>query len=564
MSAQRRAARPRRRAHGHRVGFRSGRGPGPGGGPRAVAGATGRHRAAFGTGRLAGREHDAGTVVSTSWPSIPDLLGDLLSLVPAVPGRPAWAVGRRAPADRWACARADADQLAHGAELPGWGTAAPGTAEACRHRAPEWAGGERGAARCLPSTATADATNGRRRRAGLRATTRSFLQPDRPLSRRFRPSPSAASRAPTDRADRATGSAPSTLSPRWGRACRARRRCPAPSRSTTPPACRAPASTASLGDLRVPPGDAARACPARPSTARPFDPYAIRRDFPILEERVNGGPLVWLDNARDDAEAARGDRPADATSTSTRTRTSTAPRTRSPRARPMRTRARARRCAGSSTRRRASEIVFVRGATEGINLIAKSWGRRNIGAATRSCSPTSSTTRTSCRGSSCAPSRSAPGCASRRSTTRGEVILLDEYEKLHRRRARRLVAFTQVSNALGTITPAREMIEIAHRRGATVLLDGAQAVSHMPVDVQALDCDFYVFSGPQGVRPDRHRRGVRQGRTSRRDAPVAGRRQHDRRRHVRANASTSRRRGGSKPAPATSPMPSGSAPRSTT
>jgi cysteine desulfurase/selenocysteine lyase len=73
-------------------------------------------------------------------------------------------------------------------------------------------------------------------------------------------------------------------------------------------------------------------------------------------------------------------------------------------------------------------------------------------------------------------------------------VRLDEYEKLLNPRTR-IVAFSQVSNALGTITPAREMVEMAHRHGARVLIDGAQAVSHMPVDVQALDCDFYVLSG---------------------------------------------------------------------
>jgi cysteine desulfurase/selenocysteine lyase len=79
-------------------------------------------------------------------------------------------------------------------------------------------------------------------------------------------------------------------------------------------------------------------------------------------------------------------------------------------------------------------------------------------------------------------------------------IMLDEYEKLLGPRTR-IVAFSQVSNALGTVVPAREMVEIAHRHGARVLVDGAQAVSHMPVDVQALDCDFYSFSGHKIFAP---------------------------------------------------------------
>jgi cysteine desulfurase/selenocysteine lyase len=142
--------------------------------------------------------------------------------------------------------------------------------------------------------------------------------------------------------------------------------------------------------------------------------------------------------------------------------------------------------------------VFVRAATEGINLIAKAWGARhvergdeivithlehhaNIVPWQQLCAEVG------------ARLRVAPV------DDRGDVIL-EDYEKLLCSRTR-LVAFTQVSNALGTVTPAREMIEIAHRWGATVVLDGAQAVSHMPVDVQALDCDFYVFSGHKVFAP---------------------------------------------------------------
>ena len=100
---------------------------------------------------------------------------------------------------------------------------------------------------------------------------------------------------------------------------------------------------------------------------------------------------------------------------------------------------------------------------------------------------------------------------------RGQVIL-EEYEKLLGPRTR-LVSFTQVSNALGTIVPVKEMIEIAHRHGARVLVDGAQAVSHLPVDVQALDCDFYVLLRPQDLRAHRHRRSLRQDRRSSRRCP---------------------------------------------
>jgi len=133
-------------------------------------------------------------------------------------------------------------------------------------------------------------------------------------------------------------------------------------------------------------------------------------------------------------------------------------------------------------------------ATEGITLVAQSWGRRNVreGGEThlasvprRYCSLADALLR-----EGCAPSR-GPGKRSRE-------VILEEYEKLLRPRAR-IVAFSQVSNALGTITPARERVEIAHRYGACA--DGAQAVSHMSVDAQALDCDFYMFSGHKVLRP---------------------------------------------------------------
>ena len=113
---------------------------------------------------------------------------------------------------------------------------------------------------------------------------------------------------------------------------------------------------------------------------------------------------------------------------------------------------------------------------------------------------------------------------------RGQIIL-DEYEKLLNPRTRLVVDHARLQRARHG-HPVREMVAIAHRHGARVLVDGAQAVSHMRVDVQALDCDFYVFSGHK-VFGHRHRRGLRQGRRARNDAALARRRQHDRRRDVR-------------------------------
>jgi cysteine desulfurase/selenocysteine lyase len=230
---------------------------------------------------------------------------------------------------------------------------------------------------------------------------------------------------------------------------------------------------------------------------RPFDPNVIKRDFPILQERIHGRPLVWLDNAattqkpqsvidrvsyfyeRENSNVHRGAHTLAARATDAYEAA----------------RDKVRRLLNAPS---AKNVVFVRGATEGINLIAKSWGGRNVGAGDeivitwlehhanivpwqQLCSEKG------------ARLRVAPV------DDRGQVKL-DEYERLLGPKTR-IVAFPQVSNALGTILPAREMVQMAHRHGARVLVDGAQAVSHMPVDVQTLDCDFYVFSGHKIFAP---------------------------------------------------------------
>jgi cysteine desulfurase/selenocysteine lyase len=224
---------------------------------------------------------------------------------------------------------------------------------------------------------------------------------------------------------------------------------------------------------------------------RPLDARLIRQDFPILQERVHGRPLIWLDNA---ATTQKPNAVIDRLSAFYRHENSNihrAAHTLAARATDAYESARekVRRFLNASSTR---EIIFVRGTTEGINLVAQSWGRRNVQEDDevvitwlehhanivpwqQLCSEKG------------ARLRVAPV------NDRGEVIL-EEYEKLLSPRTR-IVSFSQVSNALGTITPAHEMVEMAHRHGARVLLDGAQAVSHMRVDVQALDCDFYVFSG---------------------------------------------------------------------
>ncbi len=224
---------------------------------------------------------------------------------------------------------------------------------------------------------------------------------------------------------------------------------------------------------------------------RPLDARLIRRDFPILEERVNGRQLVWLDNA---ATTQKPNAVIDRISYFYRHENSNIHRA----AHALAARAtdayesareKTRRFLNAST---TKEIVFVRGTTEGINLIAQSWGRRNVQEGDEVVITWLE------HHANIVPWQQL--CSEKKArlrvtpvNDRGEIIL-EEYEKLLGPRTR-IVSFSQVSNALGTITPAREMVEMAHRYGARVLVDGAQAVSHMRVDVQALDCDFYVFSG---------------------------------------------------------------------
>ncbi len=238
--------------------------------------------------------------------------------------------------------------------------------------------------------------------------------------------------------------------------------------------------------------------PPRPSlSSDAFDPEFIKRDFPILRERVNGRPLVWLDNA---ATTQKPQSVIDRLSYFYAHENSNVHRA----AHELAARAtdayesareKVRRFLNASAPR---EIIFVRGTTEGINLVAQSWGRRNVQKDDEIvitwlehhanivpwqmlCSEKG------------AHLRVAPFDDS------GQVIL-EEYEKLLNPKTR-LVSVAQVSNALGTITPVSDIIEAAHRHGAKVLVDGAQAVSHMRVDVQALDCDFFVLSGHKMFAP---------------------------------------------------------------
>jgi cysteine desulfurase/selenocysteine lyase len=228
-----------------------------------------------------------------------------------------------------------------------------------------------------------------------------------------------------------------------------------------------------------------------------FDAASIKKDFPILAERVHGRPLVWLDNA------ATTQKPRAVIDRLTyyyeheNSNVHRAAHTLSARATDAYEGARdkVRRFLNAGS---AQEIVFARGATEAINLVAQSWGRRHVRAGDEIVITWLEHHANIVPWQQLCAERGARLCVAPVDST-GQIIL-EEYEKLFSPRTR-LAAITQVSNALGTITPSREMVEIAHRHGALALVDGAQAVSHMPVDVQALDCDFYCFSGHKIFAP---------------------------------------------------------------
>ncbi len=238
--------------------------------------------------------------------------------------------------------------------------------------------------------------------------------------------------------------------------------------------------------------------PLQFSTEHPaFDAHAVRRDFPILQERVNGRPLIWLDNA---ATTQKPQAVIDRLAYFYQHENSNIHRA----AHELAARATD---AYESAREKVArfihagstdEIIFVRGATEGINLVAQSWGRQNLSAGDEivitwlehhaNIVPWQQLAQQTGAVVKVAPVDDS-----------GQIILV-EYEKLLNSKTK-LVAVAQVSNALGTVTPLKEMIAAAHRHGARVLVDGAQGISHLPVDVQSLDCDWYVFSGHKVFAP---------------------------------------------------------------
>ncbi|MGW4337050.1 family 2A encapsulin nanocompartment cargo protein cysteine desulfurase [Rhodococcus koreensis] len=222
-----------------------------------------------------------------------------------------------------------------------------------------------------------------------------------------------------------------------------------------------------------------------------FDVNAVRRDFPILRERVNGYPLVWFDNAattqkpqvvidrisyfyeheNSNIHRAAHELAARSTDAYEQARQTVA------------------RFIGASS---AEEIVFVRGATEAINLVAQTWGRKNIREGDEIVIAHLE------HHANIVPWQmlaSETGAVIRVIPVDDSgQLMMGEYTRLLSDRTK-LVAVAQVSNALGTITPVREITEEAHRAGAIVLVDGAQSVPHTRVDMQWLEPDFFVFSG---------------------------------------------------------------------
>ena len=231
-----------------------------------------------------------------------------------------------------------------------------------------------------------------------------------------------------------------------------------------------------------------------------IDVHKVRTDFPILSRQVHGLPLVYLDNAAttqkpqtvidsishyyafDNANIHRGVHLLSESATDAYE-------------------AARRKVQGFLHAEDRSEIIFVRGATEAINLVAQTYGRVHVGAGDEIVISAME------HHSNIVPWQML--CDEKRAHLRiapindeGELLLSD-FESLLTSKTR-LVAIAHVSNALGTVNPVAHIIKMAHSRNVPVLVDGAQAVPHLMVDVRALDCDFYVFSGhkiygPTGV-----------------------------------------------------------------
>jgi cysteine desulfurase/selenocysteine lyase len=228
-----------------------------------------------------------------------------------------------------------------------------------------------------------------------------------------------------------------------------------------------------------------------------WDVERIRKDFPALHQQVHGKPLVYLDNAATSQKPQAVIDALVAYYTFDNSNVHRGVHLLSERATEAYEGARARiqRHLNAASPR---EIVFVRQATEGINLVMASYGRRFVGAGDEIVISAIE------HHANIVPWQML--CEDKGARLRVVPIddrgdlLMEEYVRLLGPRTK-LVAMTQVSNALGTVTPIKDIIGLAHQQDIPVLVDGAQAVPHQPVDVRDLDCDFYVFSGHKAYGP---------------------------------------------------------------
>jgi cysteine desulfurase / selenocysteine lyase len=236
---------------------------------------------------------------------------------------------------------------------------------------------------------------------------------------------------------------------------------------------------------------------AQASLRASFDADKLRRHFPIFEHPVNGKPLIFLDNA------ATTQKPRSVIDAITHFYTQECASIRrsayflGDRATELyeNSRNKIRRFLNAAS---AREIIFVRGSTEAINLVAQTYGRHNFRPGDEIVISAME------HHSNIVPWQllcNEIGAHLRISPidSKGE-LLLDQYADILSSKTR-LVAATYISNALGTINPVHEIIKLAHNRNIPVLIDGAQAVPHVPIDVQTLDCDFFVFSGHKMYGP---------------------------------------------------------------
>ena len=228
-----------------------------------------------------------------------------------------------------------------------------------------------------------------------------------------------------------------------------------------------------------------------------LDVEQIRRDFPILSQRVNGKPLVYLDNA---ATAQKPRAVIDTIQEYYQSYNSNIHRgvhhlSQQATEAYEKARVKAQRLLNAPESR---EIIFVRSTTEAINLVAQTYGRQRLQAGDEVIISAME------HHSNIVPWQMV--CQEKEAklsvipiNDKGE-LLLEEYEKLLNERTR-VVAVTHIANALGTINPIEQIIEKAHQYDAAVLIDGAQGAPHLPLDVQALDCEFYAFSGHKFYGP---------------------------------------------------------------